>query len=160
MSGIIVKKTECFTKKKIYLAIEPSSNRKTKPKPYTRCDGGRKFFFPRTIKAPVVRYSPACAVLLTWSPHTHHADVTTFSSHARLVGAGQCLIKEGNSLFPWRIFHLNFSIYFKISHLPDALIPSYIHPHPYHSNAHNHPHTYPKKSTHTHTSAYTNYPLG
>ena len=54
-------------------------------KPRISCAGGRKFFFPRIMNPPVVKYSPVDAVLDTWSEFTHQADMTAFDSHASEV---------------------------------------------------------------------------
>ena len=60
--------------------MHDSSNRKKMPSPITNGFGGKKFFLPRMMKEPFVKYSPLGAVFDTWWASTHHADVTMFES--------------------------------------------------------------------------------
>ena len=52
-----------------------SPSRNSTPIPISNGEGGKKFFLPRTINDPTVRYSPVGAVFDTWCASTHHAEV-------------------------------------------------------------------------------------
>ena len=65
-----------------------SLNRKAKP--MTRGLGGKKFFLPRTMKEPTVRYSPVGAVLETWATQ-HLLSTRALLLHLCLIHL--CLIR-------------------------------------------------------------------
>lgn len=93
--------------------------RNMKENPSANMQGGRKFFFPRIMKAPVVKYSPVGADLDTCAAYTHHADVTTFASHAILKNKRNingCLYKfhddcKNTNLYDTAIWPASLSVF-------------------------------------------------
>mmetsp|Transcript_30544 Transcript_30544/g.55389 ORF Transcript_30544/g.55389 Transcript_30544/m.55389 type:complete len:402 (+) Transcript_30544:418-1623(+) len=59
-----------------------SPSRNSTPRPISNELAGKKFFRPRIMKEPTVRYSPVGAVFDTWCDSTQYADVTIFELHA------------------------------------------------------------------------------
>ena len=64
----------------IILASSPSLN--NTPKPISRLLAGKKFFLPRIMNEPTVKYSPVGAVFETWWDSTQYAEVTIFDVQA------------------------------------------------------------------------------